>query len=254
MNPTTTLTCVFLFIIQLHTSKATDAHKQTIKTHNLGLDQVPFYAEVDVSETLFVFTELLSRIHACGNRLVWRHRRDFIARRNETELILGPIILAATGGPTSEEQEYFRQTPSGQQIVLLHPSDEFVSQTDPSIYGDGVTQVFRNYFHRGLGDESLQYLLQTSIGHVPRVLWMPLGLANLRPLPAALKFEFTERPYLWAWAGDTEGKPERAEMLQALAEHASSDQVSLSPLYQNKHYKMSSPSEFRGQVCPATRV
>ena len=241
MNPTTALTCVVLFMIHIHTPKATDAHKQTKKTHNLGLDKVPFYAELDVSETLFVFTELLSRIHACANRLVWRDRRDLIARRNETELILGPIILAATGGPTSEEQEYFRQTPSGQQIVLLHPSDEFVSQTDPSIYGDGVTQVFRNYFHRGLGDESLQYLLQTSTGHVPRVLWMPLGLANLRPLPAAFKFEFTERPHLWAWAGDTGGKPERAEMLQALAEHASSDQVSLFCSSSYRYYMFSSP-------------
>jgi hypothetical protein len=72
-----------LFVIQFHTSKAIDAHKQTIKIRNLGLNQVPFYAKLDVSATVrpsACFAELSSRIHACVNRLVWRHRRDFIAR------------------------------------------------------------------------------------------------------------------------------------------------------------------------------
>ncbi len=216
-----------LILPSLYTTCIYVAHKQSFGVQSPDLHYVPLYAELDISETHYLFTELLKRIHVCGKRLVWFERKEFIAKRNETELILGLVILVATGGPCHEEQEYFRNTPPWQQIVLLHPSDEILSQTTPSLYGDGVVQVFRHYYHAGMGDQSLQYLLHTTTAPVPRVLWMPLGLANLRSLPPAFKFEFLERPYLWAWAGDTGGKPERAEMLGALANKTSSNQVRL---------------------------
>jgi len=185
----------------------------------------PLYAELDVTETSFLLSKVFSRISACGHRLVWIDRKDFSAKKEETKAQKGPIILVATGGPSEEEKEYFRNTPRGQRIILLHPSDEFLTQTDVSMYGSGVSQVFRNYYHAEMGDESLQYLLESSKGPVPKVLWLPLGLANLKPLPAAFRFEFVARPYLWAWAGDTLGKPERTDMLQALEQHASSAQI-----------------------------
>lgn len=196
-----------------------------LKRSSPGTQDVPLYADLDVSETGFLFSELLSRTGTCGKHLVWNNRKDFIARRNETERIIGPIILVATGGPSTEEQEYFKEAHLQQWIVLLHPSDEFLVQTDPSMYGDGVTQVFRNYYHGGMGHKSLDYLLESGTKHVPRVLWMPLGLANLKALPETFKYGFVDRPYLWAWAGDTAGKPERAEMMHALVEHASAAQV-----------------------------
>lgn len=186
---------------------------------------VPLYAELDVTETSFLFTEIFSQITACGHRLVWIDRKDFSAKKEETKAHKGPIILVTTGGPSEEEKEYFRNTSQGQRIILLHPSDEFLTQTDVSMYGSGVSQVFRNYYHAGMGDETLQYLLKSSKGPVPKVLWLPLGLANLKPLPAAFRFEFGARTYLWAWAGDILGKPERIEMLQALEQHASSAQI-----------------------------
>ena len=207
--------------------RGSDALTHILKRSSLDLQDVPLYAELDTSETNFLICEVLSRMSTCGRHLTWRNRKNFTARRNETERVTGPIILVATGGPSDEEQKYFKEAHSqGQQwIVLLHPSDEFLTQTDPSMYGDGVTQVFRNYYHGGMGDKSLEYLRESGKRHVPRVLWMPLGLANLKALPATFKFEFIKRPYLWAWAGDTAGKPERAEMVRALNEHASTAQV-----------------------------
>ncbi|CAL8465799.1 g5335 [Coccomyxa elongata] len=74
-------------------------------------------------------------------------------------------------------------------------------------------------------EKSLDYLLESGTKRVPKVLWMPLGLANLKALPTTFKYEFAERPHLWAWAGDIGGKPERAEMMRALDEHASAAQI-----------------------------
>ncbi|BDA51603.1 hypothetical protein COCOBI_19-1590 [Coccomyxa sp. Obi] len=221
---------IFIILSLIHVSRlcavrGSKALTHTLKRSSPEFQDVPLYAELDVSETDFLLSELLSRISTCGKRVIWNNRRDFIARKNETEGIIGPIILVATGGPSKEEQEYFKEAHPQQWIVLLHPSDEFVAQTDHSMYGDGVTQVFRNYYHGGMGDRSLAYLLESGTKHVPRILWMPLGLANLKALPATFKYEFAERPNLWAWAGDTAGKPERAEMMRALTEHASSAQV-----------------------------
>lgn len=195
-----------------------------LKRSSPGIQDVPLFAQLDVSETDFMLSNLFSRINNCGKHLVWSNRKDFIARRNETGRVVGPIIMIATGGPSSDEQKYFKEADLQQWIVMLHPSDEFLVQTDLSMYGDRVTQVFRNYYRGGMGDESLEYLLDSGTKHVPRILSIPLGLANTKSLPATFKYEFLDL-YLWAWAGDTAGKPERAEMMRALHEHASTAQV-----------------------------
>lgn len=221
---------VFTVLYLIHVARlcpvcGSKALTHIVKRSSPGIQDVPLYAQLDVSETDFMLSDLLSRVNICGKHLVWSNRKDFIARRNETGRIVGPIILIATGGPSSDEQKYFKEADSQQWIVMLHPSDEFLVQTHPSMYGDRVTQVFRNYYHGGMGDESMEYLLDSGTKHAPRILWMPLGLANLKSLPVTFKYEFLERPYLWAWAGDTAGKPERAEMMHALYEHASTAQV-----------------------------
>lgn len=215
----------FIYILRFSSVCGSKFLTHILKHSSPELQHVPLYAELDVSETDYTISELLSRVRTCGKHLLWSDRKDFIARRNETERITGPIILVATGGPSTEEQNYFKQMHTQQWVVLLHPSDESLYQTDPSIYGSGVIQVFRNYYHGGMQDKSLDYLLESGTKHVPRVLWMPLGLANLKALPATFKYEFAERPHLWAWAGDTGGKAERAEMMRALNGHASAAQV-----------------------------
>jgi hypothetical protein len=190
---------------------------QHVKRHERP---APLYAELDVSETSFIFTELLSRVDACGVQLLWRDRQLFGSEINKTEMITGPMLLVATGGPTANERQYFQRVPRQQNIVLLHLSDEDVTQTDASVYGTGLRQVFRHYYYAGLGDAALQYLRQTATGTMPMVQWMPLGLANLKPLPAAFKPDFINRQHLWAWSGSTGNKPERTQMLDALRSHS----------------------------------
>lgn len=191
---------------------------------------MPVFAETDVSETSFLFEILLSKINKCGCRVEWHKREDYIKKYEASRKIRGPLILVATGGPDKDEQNSFQNIPEQQEIILLHPSDEGVSQTDRSIYGV-IEIVLRNYFHSQMDERSMEYLLTVS-GAVsanktlsPGLLWMPLGLANLRALPEALRREFLERPHLWSWAGSTGSKPERSEMLQALESHNATSQV-----------------------------
>lgn len=216
------LVACLLLLLAGPSSAALQRYPHTRKTDY----PVPFYAELDVSETQYLFDELLSRIAACGLQLEWRKRGEFSGNRQQIQKLRGPILLVATGGPTSEEADYFRNIPAGQRIVLIHPSDEGVSQTDTSVYTAGVSPVFRNYYHSGMGNSSMQYLRQeAATGPMPKVLWMPLGLANLKSLPAALKYPFRDRRYLWSWAGSTGNKPERAEMLNALASDSRSAEI-----------------------------
>lgn len=191
------------------------------------LDQpVPFFAELDVSETQYMFDELLSRISGCGVRLEWRSRSEFSGKQQETQQLQGAVLLVATGGPRAEEKEYFKNIPEGQNVVLVHPSDEYIMQSHPATYGEGVKQVFRNYYHVGMGNSSMQYLRQqAATAPTPKVLWMPLGLANLRVMPGALHYPFRERKHLWAWAGSFGDKPERSEMMDALKAHKMSAEV-----------------------------
>lgn len=89
---------------------------------------VPFYAELDVSETQYLFNELLSRFSACGIRLEWRSREEFSGKKQQTQQLRGAVLLIATGGPNADEVEYFQSIPEGQYVVLLHPSDEGVAR------------------------------------------------------------------------------------------------------------------------------
>ncbi len=157
----------------------------------------------------FHVTEQLTRMSSCGLHIVWRNRPDFVAKRAETENTTGPILLATTYGPNADELTYFRENHKGQHIVLLHHSDELGACNDDRAY-EGVAQVFRHYYHAGMGDGALQYLLQNPAGPVPKVLWMPLGLSNLKSLPPGFKYAFADRAYLWGRAGGTSaGRPER---------------------------------------------
>ena len=185
------------------------------------------FAETDVSESSFLFKDLLSQVGNCGCRMEWRKREDYSKKYFETRQLQGPIILAATGGPTLEEQESFQKIPEGQTVILLHPSDETISQTDPRLYGN-VKLIYRNYFHSQMHASTMDYLLpeRTSFGtNSSGILWMPLGLANLRALPEALKVDFLDRPFLWSWAGSTGSKPERSLMLEALKAHKAAQHI-----------------------------
>lgn len=61
---------------------------------------VPLFADLDVSETSHVLSNVLQGIETCGDRFVWRYRHEL---RNATAHA-GPLILVATGGPNEEEQ------------------------------------------------------------------------------------------------------------------------------------------------------
>lgn len=188
--------------------------------------EVPYYADLDSAEGSFLFTELLSSVDACGRRLLWRDRAEFIGKRKDTEKLKGQIILVTKHGPTTDELEYFKNTPRGQQIILLHHSDEDLAFVDLSAYGPGISQVFRNYYFGKLGEKAMKYLAEGTDAGVPRIAWMPVGLANLRKLPAAFQLEFTKRPYLWSWVGATDSfKPERKDMVNALKSHSKADQI-----------------------------
>lgn len=77
-----------------------------------------------------------------------------------------------------------------------------------------------------MGDSSMQYLKQQPASEpTPKVLWMPLGFAQLKMLPTALDYPFRDRRYLWAWAGSFGSKPERTEMLDALKSHSKAEQI-----------------------------
>ena len=62
--------------------------------------------------------------------------------------------------------------------------------------------------------------MDATVKRLPAVAWMPLGLARLRPMPTAFSLGLPERKHLWSWMGSTSGKPERAEMLEALDAHS----------------------------------
>ena len=177
---------------------------------------VPLYGDLDVSETPNLLNSVLQGIDACGHRFVWRNRQEL---RNATAHT-GPLVLVATGGPNAEEHAYFHTVPDTQQIVLLHLSDEFLVQTDPSQYGPGVQQVFRHYYHKAMGEKAFAYLGETKAKHLPPLAWMPLGPARLRPLPTAYSLGLLDRTYLWSWTGSTDNKPEREAMLAALDAHS----------------------------------
>ena len=76
--------------------------------------------------------------------------------------------------------------------------------------------------------KSVQYLLQTSTGHVPRLFLDAPWPDKSEAAACHLQLRVHRALASLAWGGDTGGKPGRAEMLQALADHASSDQISLS--------------------------
>ena len=194
---------------------------------NDGVCRVPLFAETDVSETNFLFESLLNQIDRCGCHLDWRKRENYSINYTDTRQIAGPLILVATGGPTQEEQDSFQIIPEHQKIILLHPSDEELRQLNSSIYGN-VSLAIRNYFHSDMDDGTIDYLLvseATKVSKGPKHLWMPLGLANLKVLPKALRHDFRGRPFLWAWAGSTGSKPERTEMLEALKTHPLAERI-----------------------------
>ena len=193
---------------------------------------VTLFAESDVSETSFLFGTLISQIDKCGCQVNWHRRGDYISKYENTRLLKGPLILVATGGPNKDEQESFLKIPQHQEIYLLHASDESVSQTNTTMYGN-VKFVMRNYYHSQMNNSTVDYLLTTETETTKRgnPLWMPLGLSNLKVLPNALRRTFTDRPYLWSWAGSTGLKPERSEMLSALKNHLAASVMSLGVLH-----------------------
>ena len=67
--------------------------------------------------------------------------------------------------------------------------------------------------------------MDATVKHLPAVVWMPLGLARLRPMPTAFTLGLPERKHLWSWMGSTSGKPERAEMLEALDAHSRAAEI-----------------------------
>ena len=188
--------------------------------------KVPYYADLHTAEASFLFNDLLNFAHACGYRLVWRPRDAFGKdMNNHTAKEQVPVLLVAAFGPNNEEQQYFDKPSEGQPVVLLHHSDEMLQNTDPSIYGHRVLQVFRHYYHEGMGDKSVEYLSKGYTEPLPRIAWMPLGVAHLKKLPPAFQMDFMERPNLWGWAGSTGGKAERTEMLNAIERDGSSKEV-----------------------------
>ena len=184
--------------------------------------KVHLFAETDVSETNFLFESLLSQVHKCGCDLDWHRREDYVTMYEGVQEMAGPLILVATGGPNRQEQLSFLNISKAHEILLIHPSDEGLSQTNISIYGNVKLSV-RNYFHSGMDVGTVDYLLADKMKakRSAKHLWMPLGLANLKKLPKALRRDLLARQHLWSWVGSTGSKPERAEMLEALHNHPS---------------------------------
>lgn len=220
---------ILLLIVLVYSARA--LNPPAVKSdsgRNLHLQRpckVYLFAETDVSETSFLFEYLLSQIDQCGCHLDWHKREDYINNSEQIQRTAGPLVLVATGGPNRQEQKSFLDIPEEQEVVLIHPSDEGLTQTNTSIYGN-VKSSFRNYFHSRMDVGTIDYLLANKAKTKgAKHLWMPLGLANLKVLPRALRHDFRARQYLWSWAGSTGSKPERSEMLEALNTHLSATRV-----------------------------
>jgi hypothetical protein len=177
------------------------------------------YADLRASETNFLFQVILREATGCGCHMVWKDRSEFKSVE-DSEKNVTAIILAATFGPSDVEQQVLSRTENGQKYIILHHSDEDVVSKDPSIYGN-AEHPFRNYYYSGMEPSSIDYLVpgKKCLMHLPKVLWMPLGLAKYKSLPVSSSWEFADRPFLWSWSGSTEGKPERFKMLKALEDH-----------------------------------
>lgn len=192
--------------------------------HQTASCTVLLYADLSISETTYIFHILLRQTGKCRCKIEWRDRLEFLHWQEGTEKDTA-VILAASFGPSDAEQAVLRSIPEYRRCLVLHFSDELLLATDSAIYGK-ATKSFRNYFHPEMGNSSLDYLLLDKLlSPVPRVLWMPLGIANLKALPLSFTYKFMERPLLWSWAGSTENKPERTEMLKALEIYAGAEHI-----------------------------
>lgn len=179
---------------------------------------VLLYADLSISETPYIFHVLLRQTGKCGCNIEWRNRSEFTLWQEGAEKEVA-VILAASFGPSDAEQAILQNIPKSSRCLVLHFSDELLTQTSGAIYGR-ATKSFRNYYHSDMGQHALDYLLlDMPSSSMSSILWLPLGIANLKSLPVSFTYKFVERPLLWSWAGSTENKPERSEMLNALEEN-----------------------------------
>ncbi len=187
---------------------------------------VLIFGDLRGSETTFIFQVLLQQTGKCGCHLVWRKRAEFISLRDGIQQYVHAVILIGTFGPSEAEQLVLQTAPGSEIITVLHFSDEMLLSRSSSIYGK-ARQSFRNYYHRDMDQYSMDYLLESSAppNRLPKVLWMPLGMATLMPLPSSFTYSFLDRPLLWSWAGSIDNKPERSEMLTALKEDKDADYI-----------------------------
>ena len=109
----------------------------------------------------FYFEVLLQQTGKCGCHLVWRKRAQFTALREGIPQDVISIILIGTFGPSDAEQEVLQSAAGTEIVTILHFSDEMFLATNPSIYGKAGT-IFRNYYHHGMGQHSIDYLLEIS--------------------------------------------------------------------------------------------
>jgi hypothetical protein len=89
----------------------------------------------------------------------------------------------------------------GKQMTILHLSDEFGRDPVDFYNSPAVKRVIRNYARPNLPTD--------------KVTLIPLGYANGRKGRETLTPTFSERPYLWSFAGSTD-RPGRSQALQTL--------------------------------------
>ena len=224
MSPRRGLLLVLPFLCQLCIAVSVEArwppHPQNLSC------VVLLYSDLSNSETSFTFQVLLRQTGKCGCHVVWKNRPAFLSLQKEVEINVVAILLAASFGPSDAEQEVLKNLPESQLVTILHFSDEMLLSIDTSIYGR-AKRCFRNYYHHEMNHSSLLYLSGDTVlsSSAPEVLWMPLGVANLKGLPTSFTYRFLDRPLLWSWAGSTDNKPERREMLEALEKHNDAEHI-----------------------------
>lgn len=186
---------------------------------------VLLYADLSISETPYIFHVLLRQTGKCGCKTEWRNRSEFTSWQESSQKEVVALILAASFGLSDAEQAVLQNMPESSRCLVLHFSDEMLTQTSGAIYGK-ATRSFRNYYHSDMGQHALDYLLMNMpSSSMSDVLWLPLGMASLKSLPVSFTYKLLERPLLWSWAGSTENKPERSEMLKALEEHNDTQRI-----------------------------
>ena len=186
---------------------------------------VLLYADLSISETPYIFHVLLRQTGKCVCNIEWRNRSEFTSWQERADREVVAVILAASFGPSDAEQAVLQKMPDSSRCLVLHFSDEMLTETNGAIYGK-ATKSFRNYYHSDMGQHALDYLLlDMPSSSMYSILWLPLGIANLKSLPVSFTYKFVERPLLWSWAGSTENKPERSEMLKALEEHSETERI-----------------------------